>query len=153
MSSFYVLTYKVYKFKFKIFESKAGYFIVMGIFTLFLFMISGFIYNLIIPIILTTIFIAFVYLLTRKMKNLKKKILIGVFLNLAVLTIFIFAIYFTQINPLLSEVNTDLSSKLRENVEIDNFLSSINETINNAIGTNINYNLTISDVCNFICSR
>ncbi len=156
IAGFYVLTYKIDRryvgFRTVLKMDKVSILILSSIIIVSL-LFSVLFYDIILPLVSSTI-ISLVLLvpsmLLKKNKIVKRRIILS--LTYSVLVVFIISVLLIKLVPMLYELNSGLSAKIKENAEIKGFLLVINNTIYNVDVSKLpDYNLTRNDLCNVIC--
>jgi predicted PurR-regulated permease PerM len=143
--------YKIYKFHYdlKRMPSKEKiYIILLILFSIFALLISLFLYDIVLPLIITSIIIVISYLALKRIKKMDSKIRIGFyFIYIAILSLII-PMVLIRINPFIWKINQQISENITQSPEIKEFVLLLNESTYKLIPLNASFaNITLDDIC------
>lgn len=133
-SAIYILMYRIVKRDLKLKKSlKKEKFslIILSSITIFSFFLSIFLYDIILPLLLTLIFSLITYIPIARIKNFENKLKHGSIISIILLAIFLILLFLFKIDPFLWKANNEISYTIK-NLKVSKILKeNLNTTIEN----------------------
>lgn len=153
----YVLMYKIYKFNYdfnKMPLKEKLYIIVLIFFSFFAYLISIFLYDIMLPLLITSIVVLISYLMGMRIKKMDLKIKIGFFLIYIVIFFLILPIILIHFNPFLWKMNKQISENIGQNSQVKQFILVLNQSNYELIPMNNSFvNITLDDICKHLSTK
>ena len=130
------------------------YIIVLIFFSFFAYLISIFLYDIMLPLLITSIVVLISYLIGMKIKKMDLKIKIGFFLIYIVIFFLILPIILIHFNPFLWKMNKQISENIGQNSQVKQFILVLNQSNYELIPMNNSFvNITLDDICKHLSTK
>jgi predicted PurR-regulated permease PerM len=130
------------------------YIIVLIFFSFFAYLISIFLYDIMLPLLITSIVVLISYLMGMRIKKMDLKIKIGFFLIYIVIFFLILPIILIHFNPFLWKMNKQISENIGQNSQVKQFILVLNQSNYELIPMNNSFvNITLDDICKHLSTK